>query len=153
MEAVVRGTVVYLFLWLVFRIAGKRSIAQITTFDAVLLLIISETVQAALIDNNNSMTNAFILILTLVGIDVLLSVLKQWFPRLDSLMEGTPTILIRGGKLQEQWMNRERVDRSDILAAARVQQGIGNLTEIEHAVLEKNGGISVVPTRSKSSSS
>jgi uncharacterized membrane protein YcaP (DUF421 family) len=153
MEAVVRGTVVYLFLWLVFRIAGKRSIAQITTFDAVLLLIISETVQAALVGTNNSMTNAFILILTLVGIDVLLSVLKQWFPRLDTLMEGTPTVLIQGGELQQEWMNRERVDRADILSAARVQEGISQLGDIDHAVLEKNGGISVIPKRSSPASS
>jgi uncharacterized membrane protein YcaP (DUF421 family) len=150
MESVLRATATYLFVWLVFRIAGKRSLAQITTFDAVLLLIVSEATQVALIDDDNSMTNSFLLILTLVGIDILLSVLKQRFPRLDHIMEGTATLLVDRGQLRQEWMDRERVDPSDILTAAREQQGIGSMNEIEYAVLEKNGAISVIPKRSAS---
>ena len=77
MEPILRGAATYAFVWLVFRAAGRRTLAQITTFDAVLLLIISETTQSALTDDDNSMTHAFLLIITMVGLDVVLSHLKQ----------------------------------------------------------------------------
>jgi uncharacterized membrane protein YcaP (DUF421 family) len=147
MESVVRAALTYLVVWLVFRVAGKRCLAQITTFDAVLLLIISETTQAALIAEDNSMTNSLILILTLMGLDVFLSVLKQRFPWLDSIVEGTPTVLVESGQLREECLARERVDRPDILAAARQQQGVGSMADVEHAVLERSGGISIIPKR------
>ena len=66
MESILRGAATYLLVWLIFRITGKRTLAQITTFDAVLLLIISETTQAALTDNDNSFTNSILLILTML---------------------------------------------------------------------------------------
>ena len=69
MDSVIRAAIVYGFVRLVFRIAGKRSVAEITTFDFVLLLIISETTQTALVKNDNSITNAMILIVTIVGLD------------------------------------------------------------------------------------
>jgi uncharacterized membrane protein YcaP (DUF421 family) len=145
MESVLRGAVTYLFVWLIFRIAGKRSLAQITTFDAVLVLIISETTQAALTDNDNSMTNSFLLILTLLGLDVLLSCLKQRFPRLEKVMDGAPLILLDTRGLRQQCMDKERVDHEDILAAARELRGLANLSEIEYAILEPSGGITIVP--------
>ena len=77
MESVIRAAAVYLFLLLVFRLAGQRTLAQITTFDLVLLLIISEAIQQALIGNDNSMTNAALVVLTLAGLNVALSILKQ----------------------------------------------------------------------------
>ncbi|HEX5499408.1 MAG TPA: hypothetical protein VFX03_09285, partial [Thermomicrobiales bacterium] len=70
MESIVRGAVVYIVVLVVFRINGKRSLAQITTFDFVLLLIIAEAIQQALIDVDYSMTNAFLIVLTLLGLDV-----------------------------------------------------------------------------------
>ena len=145
MDSVWRGALTYLFVWVVFRIAGKRSLAQITTFDAVLLLIISETTQAALTDNDNSITNSFLQILTLLGMDVVLSCLKQRFPRLEKIIEGTPLILLDADGLKKDAMTNERVDEVDILAAARLQRGIGTLNEIEFAVLEQSGGITIIP--------
>jgi uncharacterized membrane protein YcaP (DUF421 family) len=69
LESIVRGAATYIMVWFIFRLTGKRTLAQITTFDAVLLLIISETTQASLIDENRSFTNALLLILTMLGID------------------------------------------------------------------------------------
>ncbi len=86
MESVVRGALVYVVLLVLFRISGKRSLAQITTFDFVLLLIVSEAIQQAMIATDNSMTNAFLLVATLLGIDVALSLVKGKVPGLEKLM-------------------------------------------------------------------
>ena len=82
MDAVLRSATIYVFLLVIFRLSGKRSLAQITTFDFVLLLIIGEATQQALLGNDFSITYALIVITTLVGIDIGLSLLKQRFQRL-----------------------------------------------------------------------
>ena len=150
MDSILRGMLTYLFVWLIFRIAGKRSLAQITTFDAVLLLIISETTQSALTDSNNSITNSILLILTLVGIDVLLSFIKRRFASVERVLDGRPLILLGPGGLDRDVMTKERIDEDDILHAGRKQQGVGSLDDMEYAVLEQTGEISVIPKSGKS---
>jgi uncharacterized membrane protein YcaP (DUF421 family) len=145
MDTVLRGLMVYGFLLLVFRAAGKRSVAEITTFDFILLLIISEAVQEALIDGDSSITNAFLLIITLVGFDILISVLKQRWPRFDRWVDGAPLVVMEDGKLLQERMKKARVDVADILSAARAAHGLERLDQIKYAVLERNGGISVIP--------
>ncbi|MBA3659010.1 MAG: DUF421 domain-containing protein [Gemmatimonadales bacterium] len=145
MSSVMRAVVVYLFLLALFRLAGKRSLSQVTTFDLVLTLIISEAVQQALISDDNSMTNAFLLVLTLVGLDILLSFIKQRSQRLSRLLDGTPVVVVEDGRLLRDRMKRERVDEGDILHAAREHQGLASLDEIAYAVVERSGGITVVP--------
>jgi len=83
MESVIRGVIVYIFLLIVFRLAGKRTLAQASNFELVLLLIISETTQQAMVDNDHSLTNSFLLILTLIACTVTLSWLKEIFARLE----------------------------------------------------------------------
>jgi len=145
MESVVRGLIVYVFLLLVFRISGKRTLAEATAFDLILLLIISETTQQAMVDNDHSMTNAAVLILTLVGADILLSLIKHRFPATDPVLDGTAVILMRDGKLLQDRLDYERVDGGDILESARQQLGLERLDQIKLAVLERSGEISVVP--------
>ena len=145
METVLRGVIVYVFLLVVFRLSGKRTLSEATAFDLVLLLIISETTQQAMVDNDHSMTNGALLILTLVGADIVLSLLKQWLPALDPILDGTAVILVRDGKVLQERLNRERVDSKDILEAARLQLGLENLDQVKLAVLERGGKISVVP--------
>src|SRR5687768_14228383 len=94
MEPILRGAATYLIVWFIFRLAGKRTLAQITTFDALLLLIISETTQAALIDEDHSMTNSVLLILTMLGLDIVLSELKQHVPAIQKIMDGTPMLIL-----------------------------------------------------------
>jgi uncharacterized membrane protein YcaP (DUF421 family) len=147
MDLVVRGIAVYLFLLLIFRISGKRSLRNVTTFDFVLLLIIAETTQQALVGDDASITGAFILIVLLVGADILLSLVKRWFPRLDRLLEGQPLVVLRHGVSMPSRMNMERIDDEDILSAARETRGIDRLEDIERAVLERNGAISIMPRR------
>jgi uncharacterized membrane protein YcaP (DUF421 family) len=148
MDAVLRGTVVYIFLLIIFRIAGKRSLSQVTTFDFVLLLIISEATQQALLGKDYSVTNAFLVIITLVGLDISLSLWKQRSPAVDQWLEDKPVILVENGQPLKERMDKERVDMEDVLAAARELQGLERLEQIKYAVLERNGGISIIPQES-----
>jgi uncharacterized membrane protein YcaP (DUF421 family) len=119
----------------------------VTTFDFVLLLIIAETTQQALVGDDASITGAFILIVLLVGTDILLSLVKRSMPRVDRLLEGEPLVVLRHGVPLSQRMNMERIDDEDILSAARETRGIDRLEDIERAVLERNGAISIMPRR------
>jgi uncharacterized membrane protein YcaP (DUF421 family) len=145
MSSVLHGAAVYLTLLLVFRIAGKRTLSEITTFDFVLLLIISEAVQQALIGTDNSMTNSFLVVLTLVGLDVSLSVLKQRSKRLKLLLDPSAVIIMKDGEMQCDAAAKERVDEDDVLSAARSLHGLERMEQIKHAVLESGGKISIIP--------
>ena len=145
MESVVRGAAVYVVLLVLFRISGKRSLAQITTFDFVLLLIVAEAIQQALIDTDNSMTNAFLVVMTLLGIDIGLSLVKGRVPGLEKLIDDVPLVLVEDGRPLKERMDKARVDEEDILASARQSQGLERMEQIKYAVLERSGGISVVP--------
>lgn len=145
MEAVIRATVVYLFLLVVFRLAGKRALSDITTFDAVLVLIISEAVQQAMLDGDNSITNAFLVVLTIVTIDIVFSLLKLRFKALDRILDSVPTVIVRDGTLVREHLRGERVDEQDILSAARELHGLERLDQVKYAVVERGGHITVVP--------
>jgi uncharacterized membrane protein YcaP (DUF421 family) len=148
MDSILRATATYLFVWLIFRLAGKRSLAQITTFDVVLLLIISETTQAALIDDDQSITNTVLLILTMLGLDVFFSHVKLRFPFIEKIVDGAPLILLDRKGLRQEAMAKERVDEEDILNAARELRGLSNMEQIEYAVLEQTGDITIMPKAS-----
>ena len=145
MEAILRGAIVYFFVLLIFRISGNRTLSQNTSFDFVLLLIISETIQEALVDNDHSMTHGFLLIVTLIGLSIALSFLKQYFPSVDKWLDGSPVIILDHGKLLTERMGKVRIDERDILESARRSHGIERLEQIKYAVLERSGEISVVP--------
>jgi uncharacterized membrane protein YcaP (DUF421 family) len=145
MDAVLRGLSVYIFLLIIFRISGKRSLGQVTSFDFVLLLIIAETTQQALLGDDYSLTKAFLLIGTLFGVDIGLSLLKQRSAKLDQLLEGAPLVIVEDGKPLKDRMDKARVDEKDVLHAARELQGLERMEQIKYAVLERNGDITVVP--------
>ena len=147
MESVIRAAIVYFVLLVVFRLAGNRSIAQLTPFDFILFLIISESIQQAMITSDYSMTNAFLLVITLVGLDIMMSLWKQRSERVEKILDGVPVLIMRDGRLLQDRMKRERIDEADILATAREAHGIERLDQLEHAVIETSGGISVIPKR------
>lgn len=147
METVIRGLAVYLVLLVILRASGRRTLAEVTPFDFVLLLIIAETTQQALLGEDFSITNAVVLIVTLIGADIFLSYVKRWSPLAAKLLEGTPTVLIRDGKVDRRALERARVEESDILVSARQSQGLENIAEVKHAVLETDSGISVIPKK------
>ena len=145
MDSVVRAFAMYVFLLLIFRIAGKRTLSESTTFDIVLLLIISEATQQALLGNDFSITNAFLVILTLVGIDIIVSLWKQRSPQLGKLLDGVPLVIVENGRPLKDRMDKVRVDEQDVLEMARKLQGLERMDQIKYAVLERSGGISIIP--------
>ena len=145
MDAVLRATAVYVFLMIVFRIAGRRTLMEMTTFDFILLLILSEATQNAMIANDYSVTNGFLVILTLVGLDIALSSLKHRNPTVQKWLDGVPMILVKNGRPLKHLMDKARVDEDDIMASARKSQGIDRMEQIKYAVLESSGGISIIP--------
>jgi uncharacterized membrane protein YcaP (DUF421 family) len=145
-DLVIRGLVIYGVLLLLMRASGNRQFSELTAFDAVLIIIISETTQQALIGGEDfSLTTAVVLISTLVGIDVLISLVKQKSKRADLVLEGVPVLLVEKGQLLRNNMKQERVDENDILEAARSSHGIERMNQIKYAILERNGNISVIP--------
>lgn len=149
MESVIRGVVVYLFLWLIFRVSGKRTLAETSPFELVLLLIISEVTNQAMVDSDHSITNAFLLIVTLTGMSILLSVVKHYWPAANRVLEGMPLPLVKDGDVLQENLDKSRVGVDEILAAARISQGLNRMADIAHATVENDGKISVVPKETK----
>jgi len=147
-DSVLRAFAVYAFLLVIFRISGKRTLSQVTTFDFVLLLIIAESTQQALLGQDFSLTNFVLVVVTLLGIDIGLSLLKRRWSRLDIILEGQPLILVDNGQPLQELMDKARVDNDDILTAARHLHGLERMDQIKYAVLERSGGITIVPKQS-----
>ncbi|MGE6319379.1 DUF421 domain-containing protein [Pseudomonas oryzihabitans] len=145
MESVLRAAALYAFLLVLFRITGRRALSEITTFDFVLLLVIGEATQQALLGDDFSVINAFVVIATLVLIDILLSLFKERSPRVGRFLDGVPLIVVEYGKPLTERLRKARITEEDILEAARQSQGLERLEQIRFAVLEKNGQISVIP--------
>lgn len=145
MGSVLRAAAIYLLLLFIFRMAGRRTLAQTTTFDLVLLLIVSEATQNAMLGDDNSLTNSFLIITTLVGLNIIFSLVKQRFPEAEKIIEGVPLVIVAEGKPLKDRMQKARVDEDDVLTAARELQGLERLDQIKYAVLERSGGISIIP--------
>jgi uncharacterized membrane protein YcaP (DUF421 family) len=143
-DAVIRPLLLYFFLLVVFSLAGKRSMAEMDTFDMVTLLIISETTQNALVGKNLSLTYAFVVILTLVSCTVFMAWWKARSPRLEQVLQGGPIIIVENGRLLRDRMKRAFIDEQDILTSARKEQ-VERLDQIKFAILETSGQISIIP--------
>ncbi|WP_309676211.1 YetF domain-containing protein [Pseudomonas sp.] len=144
MDSVLRAAAMYLALMVLFKIAGRRSLAELTTFDFLLLMIIGEATQQALLGDDFSLTNSMLVIVTLIVIDVGLSLLKQRSQWVSQLIDGGPTIIVENGKVLHKRLRHARLIEADIMEAARSSQGIETLDQIKFAILERNGKISVI---------
>ncbi|MCJ8206834.1 YetF domain-containing protein [Pseudomonas sp. RGM2987] len=148
MDSVLRAAAMYLALMVLFKIAGRRSLADLTTFDFVLLMIIGEATQQALLGDDFSLTNSLMVIVTLIAIDVGLSLLKQRSRWVSQLIDGGPTVIVENGRILQGRMRHVRLVEADIMEAARSSQGIETLEQIKFAIIERNGKISVIPKES-----
>ena len=147
MDSIARGLFVYLFLFLVFRVTGKRTLAQTTPFELVLLLIISEVTQQAMVDEDHSITNGVLLIITLVGADMALMKLKNKVKWLSPILEDKPVVIVDNGRPLKDIMERADVEEADVLQAARERHGLERMEQVKFAVLETSGEISIIPAR------
>lgn len=146
MDAVLRGTAVYVFLVVVFSVLGRRTLMQTTNFDLVLLIIIGQCTQLALLGDDYSVTNALVLVVTLLGLHLGLAAVKE---RLGGagrwLGGGPPLVVVADGQLLERRAERLSVGADDVLLAARQLHGLERLDQIRYAVVERTGEISIVP--------
>ena len=139
-EKILRSLVVYLFLVLSLRFASKRLLAQLNPFDLVVLLILSNTVQNAVIGNDNSLAGGIVSAVTLLVVNSLVVRTLFKYQRLGRLVEGDPDVLIERGALKEDALRSEVITRWELMTAAR-KQGFDAIEEIEKAVLEPGGAM------------
>ena len=145
MDVVLRAVGVYLVLLIILRITGKRTMAQVTIFDFILLLIIGEAVSEALVGDDPSLTAAALIVTTLVLVDRLSDYFTWRLPRFKRIFESAPVVLVENGRPLQEAMDRERISNDDILSSARETQGLEEMDQIKWAVLETSGTISIVP--------
>ncbi|MEN4981157.1 YetF domain-containing protein [Erwinia billingiae] len=146
METVFRAAGIYFVLLIVFRIAGRRALLQMTSFDLILLLIISEATQQALLGDDFSVTGAALTIITLIVLDISLGFIKKKTTWVDYMLDGSPVILVEYGKPVGEKLRKTGITVDDIMVSARTNQGIHELSRIKFAILEKNGHISIIST-------
>ena len=143
-EKVLRSVVVYLFLLVAFRFTGKRQVGQLTPFDLVVLLIISNVVQNAVIGNDNSLGGGLIGAVAILALNYVVAEVAYRSKRARRLLESQPTLLIHNGRVLHENLRRERITMDDLLAALR-RAGVVEPAKTRFAVLEENGSISVIP--------
>lgn len=144
MDLVIRATVVFFFIFLITRIAGRRELSSLEPFDVILLVVLGDLVQQGITQSDESVTGTLIVIstVTLLSVGVSWVSFRSGWVRLVS--EGQPIVLVQDGELIERNLRRERLTRGDVEEEARKQQ-IASLTDVRWAILEKAGSISFIP--------
>jgi uncharacterized membrane protein YcaP (DUF421 family) len=137
-EKLLRPVIVYIFLVAALRIFGKRELAQLNPFDLVVLLSLSNTVQNAIIGNDNSLTGGLVGAFALLAINYLVVRFLFRHRRLDQLLEGKPAVLIDKGRIQKKALAQELMTRSELMTVLH-RQGFDCLSDVEQCILEPGG--------------
>jgi len=145
MNPVFRAVVMFAVLWIVFRVGGRRTLADITTFDFILLLVIGDAAQNAFVGDDFSLTTAALVIVTLLLLDLAVGRLSMRSARLRRIIDSAPVIVIDNGKVLDRVLSWEGMDLDEVLTAARERHGLERVDQIKYAIVERHGGISVVP--------
>jgi uncharacterized membrane protein YcaP (DUF421 family) len=143
METILRVAVVYLFLLITMRLLGKREFGQLSPFEFVNLLIISEIVQQAMIRDDYSLTTALVGVSVLLLLVYLTSLLSYRFKTVGTVVEGTPVVLVLNGKYVVRNMDRERIAPDEIQSEMH-KSGLAGLDEVRLALLENDGKITFI---------
>lgn len=147
-EIVARTVIVYGALLVGLRLAGKREIGQMTAFDLVVILLVANAVQNAMVGPDSSLIGGLIAAAALLGVNFVTADLRERVPWLRRAVEGNPTLLINNGQFVEEHLRREHIDREEVLMALR-EHGLDEPSAARMAVLEVDGSISVVPAAVK----
>ena len=143
MDIVLRGAVVFVFLYVLMRVIGRRELSSLEPFDLILLIILGDAVQQGLTQDDYSLTGAMLAVGTIAALQVLVSYVNFRFPRMRPILDGEPIVIVQDGKPIDRNLRRERVTIEDLLGSAR-SQNIGSLDDVQWAVLETNGQISFI---------
>jgi uncharacterized membrane protein YcaP (DUF421 family) len=142
-EKVFRSLLVYGFLLLVFRLLGKRQVGQMTPFDLIVLMMISNVLQNAMIGPDNSVTGGMIGASSILALNWLISRLAVGSRAFERAVEGEPALLVHHGRVMERALRRENISHEELLSSLR-SQGVFDVTEVRAAVLETSGKLSVL---------
>jgi uncharacterized membrane protein YcaP (DUF421 family) len=142
LEKLLRPVIVYLVLVLLLRLFGKRELAQLNPFDLVVLLSLSNTVQNAIIGDDNTVTGGVIGAFSLLGINWLVVRILFRSPRLTRMLEGRPAVLIQNGQIDMKALRRESLTREELIEVVH-RQGFEHLHDVRHCELEPNGSFYV----------
>ncbi len=141
-ELIFRVALVYAGVFLLLRVVGKRHVGELAPFDLVVLLILSECVQNALIGDDKSVTGGLIAAATLFGINQVVGRISSRNKRAERLLEGTPRVLVRHGRVLKQVLTEEQITHSELLEALR-REGCSSLSKVRYAILEPSGDITI----------
>jgi uncharacterized membrane protein YcaP (DUF421 family) len=144
MDIVLRGIVLFLFVSFIMRIVGRRELSSLGAIDLVLLIVLGDSIQQGLTQDDYSVTGAMIAVSTIAVMQVSLSYVGFRFRRLRPVLEGEPIVIVQDGRVIERNLRRDRITVDEVLEEARQQQ-IGSLDDVAWAVLESNGKISFLP--------
>jgi len=143
-EIIARTFIIYAVLVLALRLAGKRELGQMTPFDLVVLLLISNAVQNAMVGSDVSLTGGLIAAGVLISANYGVAAARERVTWFREAVEGTPSVIVSNGKLIAQNMRREGLEEEEVMMALR-EHGIDKLEEVRLAVIETDGSISVMP--------
>ena len=144
LNIVARTLIVYLALLAGLRLAGKRELGQMTPFDLVVILLIANAVQNAMVGPDTSVTGGLIAAGVLVSVNYGVAAARERLPWLRRAVEGTPTLLINDGRFVQEHLRREGLEEDEVLMAIR-EHGVADVKDVRIAVLETDGSISIVP--------
>lgn len=144
LEVAIRTSLVYLFLVIGLRLAGRREVGQMSILDLVVILIIANGVQNAMVGENTTLAGGLVSAATLLILDRALNTVLKRSRRLSRILEGEPILIVSGGKVLPDAMRRARIDRDELDAAIR-SHGVGSVSDVSLAVVEADGRVSVIP--------
>jgi len=145
---VLRAVVIYVLVMVLVRLSGKRAVGQFTPFDLVVVILLGNAVQNGINGGDNSLTGAVIMASTLIGLNYLVASLTSRFPFMEKIVEGQRVLLAKDGKVLESVLRRELISRHDFEEALRMNN-VESVADVETAMMETNGHISVVPKDKK----
>jgi uncharacterized membrane protein YcaP (DUF421 family) len=145
-EKVIRAVAVYALLLVAIRVFGRRELGQLTAFDLIVLLTLSNVLQNAMIGDDNSLVGGVIGAVALLVANWILAVAVFRNRRVEQVVVGRPTILIRDGEIQQDALNSEKLSHQDLMSAVR-REGIERPEDVRLAISEPNGMISVIPRK------
>jgi uncharacterized membrane protein YcaP (DUF421 family) len=143
MDIAIRSAVIFVFIYVLMRIVGRRELSSLEPFDLILLVVLGDSVQQAVTQDDYSVTGAVIVVATIALLQVSVSYLNFKVPRLRPILDGEPIVIVQDGKVIEGNARRERLTLDDIAEAARLQQ-IASLEDVQWAVLETSGEMSFI---------
>lgn len=143
MDIVARASVMFVVLYILLRIMGKREIGQLTPFELVVMIVLGDLIQQGVTHNDFSLTGAILAISTFAFLAIMMSWITYLFPRMEKLLDGEPRVIVRDGELLKDNLRRDRITQSEVESEMRLA-GISRMSDVAWAILEPQGKISFI---------